>query len=125
MKLLDTSVAIDYLRRRAGAVAVIEQYVAAEGLAASELVRYELLAGLRPGEENEIESFFGQLGWVPIGESIARRAAALARTYRRSHVGIEDADYLIAATTLELDGALLTTNVRHFPMLRGLEPAYR
>jgi predicted nucleic acid-binding protein len=31
---------------------------------------------------------------------------------------------VIAATALELDARLLTTNVRHFPMLPGLEPAY-
>ncbi|HSS77889.1 MAG TPA: type II toxin-antitoxin system VapC family toxin, partial [Thermoanaerobaculia bacterium] len=33
-------------------------------------------------------------------------------------------DYLIAATTLLLDADLLTTNVRHFPMIDGLQPAY-
>jgi predicted nucleic acid-binding protein len=44
--------------------------------------------------------------------------------YRQSHSGIDDADYLIAATALEFDLPLLTRNVRHFPMLPGLEPAY-
>jgi hypothetical protein len=48
----------------------------------------------------------------------------LARRYRTSHSGIEDIDYLIAATALVLDAELLTTNVRHFPMLEGLSPAY-
>jgi predicted nucleic acid-binding protein len=61
---------------------------------------------------------------IPIEEVIARTAGTLARRYRRSHSGIEDADYLIAATALELDADLLTTNVRHFPMLERLEPAY-
>jgi hypothetical protein len=37
---------------------------------------------------------------------------------------IDAADYLIAATALLLEAELLTTNVRHFPMLTGLEPAY-
>jgi predicted nucleic acid-binding protein len=31
---------------------------------------------------------------------------------------------LIAATALLLDAELLTTNVRHFPMIAGLAPAY-
>jgi predicted nucleic acid-binding protein len=31
---------------------------------------------------------------------------------------------VIAATALLLDADLLTTNVRHFPMLAGLQPAY-
>jgi predicted nucleic acid-binding protein len=55
---------------------------------------------------------------------VARSAAALAREHRRAHSGIDDADYLIAATALLLDAELLTTNVRHFPMLEGLSPAY-
>lgn len=34
------------------------------------------------------------------------------------------ADYLIAATSMLADADLLTTNVRHFPMIEGLAPAY-
>jgi hypothetical protein len=49
---------------------------------------------------------------------------ALARRYRPSFSGIEDVDYLIAATALVLDAELLTTNVKHFPMFAGLQPAY-
>ncbi len=36
----------------------------------------------------------------------------------------DDADYLIAATVVVVDAELLTTNVRHFPMLPGLQPPY-
>ena len=48
----------------------------------------------------------------------------LVRKHRRAHSGIDDADYLIAATALLLEADLLTTNVRHFPMLSGLQPPY-
>jgi hypothetical protein len=125
VKLLDTSVAIDFLRRHAPAVDIVSAHVAADDIVASELLRYEVLVGLRRGEEDPTEDLFAQLGWVPVGERIARRAADLARRYRSSHHAIEDADYLIAATALELDADLLTTNVRHFPMFRGLKAAYR
>jgi predicted nucleic acid-binding protein len=59
---------------------------------------------------------------VPIGEEVARTAAALAREHGRAHRGIDDADYLIAATALLLDAELLTTNVRHFPDARRAHP---
>ncbi len=59
-----------------------------------------------------------------IDTTIARTAALFARRYRRSHTGIDDADYLIAATAVVADAELLTTNVRHFPMLRGLSTPY-
>ncbi|HXF98947.1 MAG TPA: hypothetical protein VNJ46_10085 [Gaiellaceae bacterium] len=55
---------------------------------------------------------------------MARAAGSLARRYRAAFAGIGDADYLIAATALLLDADLLTTNVRRFPMLEGLQPAY-
>ena len=91
---------------------------------ASEVVRYELLTGVRDSEREELESFFAALAWCPVDESVSRLAGGLARRYRRSHGGIDSVDYLIAATSLLLDAPLLTTNVRHYPMLEGLEPAY-
>jgi predicted nucleic acid-binding protein len=125
VKLLDTSVAIDHLRGAEPAVELLTGLVEAdEQLLASEVVRFELLAGVRDHEVEVLELFFSALSWVPVGEGVARSAAALAREHRRAHSGIDDADYLIAATALLLDAELLTTNVRHFPMLEGLSPAY-
>jgi predicted nucleic acid-binding protein len=125
VKLLDTSVAIDHLRGVEPAVEVLTQIIEAdEPILASEVVRFELLAGVRDREVDALEMFFSALSWVPVGEDVSRTAAALARNHRRSHSGIDDADYLIAATTLLLDAELLTMNVRHFPMLKGLRPAY-
>lgn len=47
------------------------------------------------------------------------------RAHRRSHPGIDLVDYVIAATA-EIHGAeLLTLNIKHFPMVHGLKPAFR
>ena len=125
MKLLDTSVAVDYLRGALPAVSLLGELAGSgEVLVASELVRFELLAGARDDELPLIEEFFVGLEWVPVESEISRRAGALARRYRPSFGGIADVDYLIAATALLLDADLLTTNVRRFPMLEGLQPAY-
>lgn len=125
MRALDTTVAVDYLRGAATAVALLEGLVdEGELLIASEVVRFELLAGVREGARSVLESFCASISWVPVDESVARDGGELARRYRPSHAGIDDFDYLIAATSLLLDTELLTTNVRHFPMLEGLAPAY-
>jgi predicted nucleic acid-binding protein len=125
VKLLDTSVAIDHLRGSSPAVDLLSGLIdAEESLLASEIVRFELLAGVRGKELEALERFFSAISWVPVGEEVARAAASLAQRHRRAHSGIDDADYLIAATALLLDAELLTTNVRHFPMIAGLEPAY-
>lgn len=125
MNVLDTTVAVDHLRGEEGAVALLRRLVESdEPLLASELVRFELVAGVRDHEQDRLEEFFGALAWLPVSEEIARVAGALARRLRASNSGIDDADYLIAATALVLDADLLTTNVRHFPMIEGLEPPY-
>ncbi len=125
MKLLDTSVAIDHLRGSPEAVELLGGLIEAEELLlASEVVRFELLAGVRRGGANSLEQFFTAVSWVPVGEEVARTAGELARRHRRAHSGIDDADYLIAATAILLEADLLTTNVRHFPMLVGLTPPY-
>jgi predicted nucleic acid-binding protein len=125
VKLLDTSVAIDHLRGAPPAVDLLNGLIEAEeSLLASEVVRFELLAGVREKETEALEQFFSALSWVPVGEEVARAAGSLAQRHRRAHSGIDDADYLIAATALLLDAELLTTNVRHFPMIAELEAAY-
>jgi predicted nucleic acid-binding protein len=123
LKLLDTAVAIDFLRAAPPAIDVVVAALA-EGIGASEITRFEVLSGMLPEEENATEELFALLDVYPVEETVARRAAELAQRYRASHQGIEDGDYLIAATALEVGAELLTTNVRHFPMLAGLEPAY-
>lgn len=125
MKLLDTTVAIDHLRGDQAAIDLLRDLVEnEETLAASEVIRFELVAGVRDDELPTLEQFFSAVSWVPVGEDVARAAGELARKHRRTHSGIDDADYLIAATALLLEADILTTNVRHFPMLQGLAPPY-
>ncbi len=124
MKLIDTTVAVDHLRGTAPAVALMTGLVEqGETLAASELVRFELLAGVKPSEADALERFFASLLWLGVDEDITRTAGSLARKHRKSR-GIDDADYLIAATAIVADADLLTTNVRHFPMFDRLTPPY-
>ncbi len=125
MKLLDTTVAIDHLRGDRSAVDLLRELIENdETVAASDVVRFELLAGVRDDELPALEQFFSAVSWVAVGEDVARTAGDLARRHRRAHSGIDDADYLTAATALLLEADLLTTNVRHFPMLSGLQPPY-
>ena len=77
MKLLDTSVAIDHLRGYAPATSLLEHLLRSDGVvAASELTRFELLAGVGPDEQSDLEAFFLAVDWVPVTEDIVRRASA-------------------------------------------------
>ncbi len=126
MKVLDTNVAVDHLRGKPEAVALLEGLVRrGEEVVASEMVRLELLAGVRPSERAALEEFCSALGWIPVNEDISRTAGELASKHRRSSQGIDIVDYVIAATALILGAELLTTNVKHYPMLPDLSAPYQ
>lgn len=122
--LIDTSVLIDYLRGFPPAAELIERERSAGVLHASEITRLEVLAGMRPAEETPTRSLISALRWHVVDAEVAERAGALGRAWLPSHQGIDSADLAIAATALLLDARLLTRNVRHFPMLAGLESPY-
>ena len=125
MKVIDTTVAVDHLRGVGAAVELMTKLTEEdETLAASELVRFELLAGILPNEIDAFEQFCSSLVWLSVDEDIGRTGGSLARKHRKAYSGIDDVDYLIAATTIVFDAGLLTTNVRHFPMFPDLAPAY-
>ncbi|HSI97464.1 MAG TPA: PIN domain-containing protein [Gaiellaceae bacterium] len=124
MKLVDTTVAVDYLRGRGPAELLQELAEVPDDVVVSELVSFEVLAGAREDELPAVEKLLATLEWVPVADTVSRLGGVLARRCRPSHSGIEDVDYRIAATALLLDAELLTTSVRRFPMLEGLSPAY-
>ena len=121
MRLLDTSVAVDYLRGRDEAVRLLGDLVERDDVIASELVRFELLAGAREHELDDLAAFCSALEWMPVDADVARTAGLLARRYRAKFSGI---DYLVAASAIVAGAELLTTNVRQYPMLDGLESPY-
>jgi len=123
--LLDTSVLIDHLRGDAQAKSWLTE-VAGRGdeLWSVTVVRTEVLAGMRRGEERGTARLLDALKWQDVTVQIADRAGELARKYLRSHSGVDTADYLIAAASEALGAKLATCNVRHFPMLPGLKAPY-
>ena len=126
MKLVvDTSVMIDHLRGHAPAVDLLKRSVAdGHELWSISVVRTEVLLGPRPGEESLTHRLLDQLAWLDADVALCDQAADMGRPYLRSHPGIDVVDFLLAAAVQTLSGRLLTSNVRHFPMVPDLEAAY-
>jgi predicted nucleic acid-binding protein len=57
---------------------------------------------------------------LPITEAISARAVSLVEKYFRSH-HLQLADALVAATALEHQMPLATSNVKHFKAIAGLK----
>jgi predicted nucleic acid-binding protein len=120
--VVDTSVIIDILR---GSLPAIDwASTVGRRLVASEVTRVEILRGLRSHERGAAERAFAAFRWVAVDESIARRAGELGRRWRRSHRDVSTADLVIAATAIEHDAELATSNVRDYPMFPDLRPPY-
>lgn len=125
MKVIDTTIAVDYLRGIPNATDLLQEMLrSGEDVIASELVRFELIAGARSSELESLDRFLSALTLLPVDEDVAHAGGVLARAHRLSHSGIDDVDYLIAATALVVGADLLTTSVRHFPMIDGLQAPY-
>lgn len=125
MVVADSNVLIDYLRGRASAVEAIDRSVGADiALTASTLSQVEVLAGMRPHEEEATRELLAVVEWIPVTEAIAEAAGAMARRFHRSHPSVEVVDYVIAATAECHDASVWTLNLKHFPMFPELEAPY-
>ena len=124
--LLDTDVLIDFLRGHPKAVAFVDANQ--HRIILSAIVVAELYAGVRGGkddrEQRVLREFLSLFRIVPVNPDIAELGGPYKRDYGGSH-GVGLADAIVAATARTEDAALKTLNVKHYPMLSGIKPAYR
>jgi len=124
--LIDTDVAIDFLRRHDYAQKLLENWAGEGLLAISTLTHLEIYQGMKAGEEGATNAFLDGLISVVVDIPVARRAGAMLGELRSKGMTIGIADAIIAATALQFGAPLLTNNVEHYPfpnlkVIRGLE----
>jgi len=73
--------------------------------------------GMREHERQRTLSLFDSLQTIPITGEIADLAGEIIRSWRDRGTNLGDADAIIAASALQNNLALVTTNARHFPMV--------
>ena len=123
--LVDTDIAIDFLRRREYAQKLLENWAGKGLLAISTLTHLEIYQGMKAGEEMATNAFLDGLVSITVDIPIARRAGTMLGELRSKGITIGTADAIIAVTALQLDAPLLTNNVEHYPfpnlkVVRGL-----
>jgi hypothetical protein len=74
----------------------------------------ELWHGVRPHEQEALESLFASMTAIPIDAEVGRRAGEYLKEYAKSH-HVELGDALIAATAAIHKVELWTRNRRHYP----------
>jgi len=114
--LLDSNILILHLRERPEITALLTRWGKEGTLYISVATRTEIVAGMRPHEEERTLELLDSLENLPVDEAIADRAGRLIYQYARQGIQLSFADALIAATALEHDLTLATTNPKHFPI---------
>jgi len=121
--LLDTDVLVDFFRGHSKAVAFVNAHSAR--IILSSIVVAELYAGVKgDAEQAALEDFVSLFRVVPVSAVIAKTGGLYKRDYGKSH-GVGLADAILAATSEAENAKLKTLNTKHYPMLKGLRPAYK
>jgi len=120
--LPDTEVLVDFFTGHAKGVAFVNTH--AFRIILSSIIVAELFAGVKGrDEQTALEDFVSLFHVAPVTAEIARAAGLYKRDYGAAH-GVGLADAVIAATALSEKASLKTLNIRHYPMIKGLKPAY-
>jgi len=121
--LVDTDVLVDFFRGYHKAVDFINAQ--SSRIVLSSVAVAELYAGVKSDNEIAIlDRFISLFRVVSVSPAIAKAGGLYKRDYGKSH-GVGLADALMAATAESENAELTTLNIKHFPMIKGLAPAYR
>ena len=114
--IVDSDVLIDHLRKDKNALHFLTSEVEKESLLfISVISRVEILAAIRKGEEDAVNSLLALLTPVNVDTAIADTAGDYLRKFSKSHA-LNIGDSLIAATSKEMGLKLVTRNIKHYPM---------
>lgn len=112
--LIDTDVAIDFLRGADYTQPLIGDLWSAGQAMISVLTVYELTAGMRDEEKVVTYNFIEACGVEPVTPEIAFKGGELYRNYRAKGVTLTSLDCLIAATAIVKGYKVATRNVEHY-----------
>lgn len=113
--LIDTDVAIDFLRGEGYARDFIIPLWEKERAYLSVLSVFELCAGMKNKEKEATFDFINACVIEPVTHEIAVKGGGLKTIYREKGVTLTAVDCLIASTALLRNHKIATRNVRHYP----------
>lgn len=114
--LIDTNILIDHLRGKQSSTEFLTTLIKNEKkLLCSVITRLELFSGIRPGEEDFINSLLRIFQETNVDSAIADIAGKYMNQYMKSH-GLTPVDAILAATAKKMNIPLYTLNKKHFPM---------
>jgi predicted nucleic acid-binding protein len=123
LRVLDSTVLIDYLRGRPAVARVASLRDVGDVPATTAINVEEIVRGLKPTETAAAGMLFAGLVVLPIEPASAWQAGAWRREFASRGTTLSQADCLIAATAAAHAASLSTGNPKDFPM-PGLDVRY-
>jgi predicted nucleic acid-binding protein len=120
--LIDTDVAIDFLRGEPYARDLLLPLWDLSRAYMSVLTIYELYAGMKEKERESTNDFIGACLIEPVTQEIAAKGGEWRASYREKGITLTAVDCLIASTALLQGHKIATRNVRHYPDKKLLLP---
>ena len=116
LRVLDSTVLIDFLRGRPAVQRVAELRERGDIPATTAINVEEIVRGLREGELEAANRLFSGLVVLPVAAAAGWQAGTWRREYAARGVTLWQADCLLAATTAVHGASLVTGNPKDFPM---------
>lgn len=113
--IIDTDVAIDYLRGIQYAQELILPLWERNTAYLSVLSLYELQAGMRENEKEDTANFINACNIEMVTQDIAVKAGEFYRHYRKNGTTLDSIDCLISATAMIKKYKVATRSVKHYP----------
>ncbi len=118
---LDTSVLIDYYRKKVKAKSFFYELTESYKLfAVSAITEYEILMGSNEAEDSFWTAFFDKIIVLPYTREVNLVAINIYRNLKAKNKLIDIPDLLIGATALKNSLRMATLNRKHFERIDGL-----
>ena len=116
LRVLDSTVLIDFLRGRPAVGRVLALRRAGDTPSTTAVNVEEIVRGLRSAETDAARRLFAGLTVLPVGAEAAWQAGTWRRSYAARGTTLYQGDCLVAATALRHGATLVTGNPKDFPM---------
>ncbi|MGA1871764.1 MAG: PIN domain-containing protein [bacterium] len=118
--LLDTDIAIDFLRGHEYAKDLILPLWQTNSAFFSILSTYELYAGMKEKEAESTDNFINACNIEPLTLAITKKGGEIYRNHRRKGTAFTAIDCMILASAIINNRKIATRNIKHYPLKQYL-----
>jgi len=119
--LLDTSILIDFFRKREKSKSILFQLTGQYRFSISVITAFEIKIGIQTAaQQNDYEIITRNIEFLPVDPDCVEEAAAIYKALKPKNALIELADLLIGATAVSNSLPLATLNQKHFDRIPNI-----